>query len=476
MKRLTTWLLISIVCLNLPAQEFSSGNNNIVEAFNLAKHTVDINVRRGILAAGGDYGGEWTRDIAINAWFGTSLLRTAMTEKSLWSVTINKDTIGHQYWDKIIWATAALEHYKVTGNKQFLKEAYHCIANTMDELERTQFDNKYGLFKGPSVFHDGISGYPSSIYDNNINSSYVLDHKNSHHIKCLSTNCVYYNGYKVLAEMGKELNVVPATITNFQNKADAVKANILKHLYNKDENRLYYLIDHLGNIEKAEERLGISFAIIFGIIKGEAAHNMIKNIKQSPFGVTNIYPHFEGFQDSKPASHGNILWPMVNGFFAQAAIITENYKAFDFELDALQKLALDEDKGNYNFWEIYNPVTGKPYGGWQASNKDVPFRFDELWSSKRYQTWSATAYMNMVLYGICGLRFENNGILFQPYLPSDCNFVTLSDIKYRNAVLTISVSGKGTKIASFKVNGKLQKQAFVSANMKGKVNIEVALN
>ncbi|MEO7768339.1 MAG: hypothetical protein ABIS01_12980, partial [Ferruginibacter sp.] len=86
------------------AQEIACNNNLIKEAFNLAVQTVDINTRRGILAAGADYGGEWTRDIAINSWNGVSLLRPTVAEKSLWSVTIHKDTIGHQYWDKIIWA------------------------------------------------------------------------------------------------------------------------------------------------------------------------------------------------------------------------------------------------------------------------------------------------------------------------------------------------------------------------------------
>ena len=121
------------ISINTFAQELSSDNPAIKDAFTLAIQTMDINTRRGILAAGGDYGGEWTRDLAINSWNGVSVFRPIVAERSLWSVTINKDTIGHQYWDKILWSIAACNHYLVTGDKEFLAQAYRCSANTMKE-------------------------------------------------------------------------------------------------------------------------------------------------------------------------------------------------------------------------------------------------------------------------------------------------------------------------------------------------------
>jgi hypothetical protein len=169
------------------AQKIRSDNVELVDAFNLAVNTIDINVRRGVLAAGGDYGGEWTRDIAINSWNCVSLLRPGVALNSLWSVTIKKDSIGHQYWDKIIWTIGALNHYKITGDRAFLKAAYLCAGNTMKDLEQITFDKQYGLFMGPSVFNDGIAGYPESVYDSLNNSSFVLDHIRSKTIRCLST-------------------------------------------------------------------------------------------------------------------------------------------------------------------------------------------------------------------------------------------------------------------------------------------------
>ena len=104
--------------------------HNLLEpAFKLAVATVDRNTHQGILAAGADYGGEWTRDCAINAWNGVSLLRPRIAETSLWSVTKNRQTIGHQYWDKIIWTIGAWNHYKVTGSRDFLAQAYPCAGD-----------------------------------------------------------------------------------------------------------------------------------------------------------------------------------------------------------------------------------------------------------------------------------------------------------------------------------------------------------
>lgn len=455
-----------IVFRCLYAQEVICDNSGISEAFRLAVNTVDINVRRGILAAGGDYGGEWTRDCAINSWNGVSLLRPEVAENSLWSVTKNKDSIGHQYWDKIIWVIAALNHYKVTGNRDFLAKAYKCSANTMNRLEQYTFDSKYGLFMGPSVISDGIAGYPVPIYDSLNKSSFVLDHKNSKYIKCLSTNCVYYGAYLSMIEMCSILHVNKVIPQIYQKKSENLKANILKYFYNAEENKFYYLIDFNGKLDKSQDALGTSFAVMFGIIDKEKANLLTQNSVTSRYGITSVYPDFARYSKEKPGRHNNIVWPMINGFYAKACVYAGNYKSFTFELNNLTHLALDADKGNYNFREIYNPYTGVPDGGWQC---------DTHWESCREQTWSATAYINMVLYGLAGIRFENNTITFSPYLTPDIHSLELRDIKYRNSILTIKIKGSGNKIKSFTINNKNQTEYTFNAANTGNNEISIEL-
>ena len=465
MKKLIFYFLF-LTTGSLFSQEITCDNMAISDAYKLAINTVDINTRRGVLAAGGDYGGEWTRDIAINSWNGVSLIRPMISEQSLWSVTINKDTIGHQYWDKIIWTVAALNHYKVTGDLEFLNRAYKCSANTIKQLEQQAFDNKFGLFTGPSVFNDGIAGYPEPIFDKTNSSSFVLDHKNSKNIKCLSTNCVYYGAYESLIEMGQLLNVDNSVIQSYKAKAETLKANILKYFYSEKENKIYYLIDNVGNIDKSQEGLGVSFAVIFGILNKNQAYSLIQNATISKYGITSVSPDFPRYSQDKPGRHNNIIWPMVNGFFAQASIIAGNQAAFVKELNSLTQLTLDQDKGDYNFREIYNPYTGVPDGGWQSGSH---------WNSCKLQTWSATAFINMIHFGIAGIRIENDGISFSPYLPDNVHYLKLKNICYRQSELEIIIKGNGSKIKSFLLNGVKQVSHEISSKIKGSNEIFIEL-
>lgn len=451
------------------AQKINSDNGALVDAFNLAINTVDINVRRGVLAAGGDYGGEWTRDIAINSWNGVSLLRPEVALNSLWSVTVNKDSIGHQYWDKIIWTIAAINHYKVTGDKAFLKAAYLCAKNTMSDLEHMTYDVKYGLFMGPSVFNDGIAGYPESVYDSLNNSSFVLDHKRSKTIKCLSTNAVYFGAYKALAEMGRILK--DNQQEDYVGKAAGLKAQIIKYLYNEKENRFNYLIDSQGKVDQSQEALGLSFAVLFGIVEGQQATELIKNVKTSANGIPSISPAFTRYNANKPGRHNVVIWPMVNGFIADAAHKTKNYSLFSAELNNLIHLALDETKGNYNFREIYNADSGIPDGGWQRRKTEKDFH----WASFKNQTWSATAYLRMVFNGLLGFQFDEDGLNIAPFLPENIHYLKITSLPYRNNTLNITIKGQGSHVASFMVNGRKQKFLKIPANGSGIQNVNIEL-
>ena len=50
------------------------------------------------------------------------------------------------------------------------------------------------------------------------------------------------------------------------------------------------------------------------------------------------------------------------------------------------------------FAEIYHPEDGRIYGGVQEGGGKML-----EWHSCSWQTWSASAYLAMVMYGLCGL-------------------------------------------------------------------------
>ena len=162
---------------------------------------------------------------------------------------------------------------------------------------------------------------------------------------------------------------------------------------------------------------------------------------------------------------------MVNGYFAKAAITIKDYSTFTNEFNAETHLALDEDKGNYDFREIYNPYSGKPDGGWQASGSPALHH----WDSCKLQTWSATAYISMILNGLIGLQFNENSLALAPYLPQDTGYIKLNGLAYRKSVLDITVKGKGKIIKTFMIDGKVSKNHFIASALTGKHSISVEL-
>lgn len=448
--------------LTTSAQSIHTGDTLQDMALATALWTIDHNTEGQLLKAGADYGGEWTRDISINSWNAVSLLRPEVAEYSLWSVTQNRQTIGHQYWDKIIWTIAAWNHYLATGHESFLTEAYTCAKNTMRQLEDSCWDATYGLFMGPAVYQDGIAGYEEPIFDKRWDTltSFVLDYPNAHTIKCLSTNAIYYKAYLCLAEMAKLRE--PAAVAQYEQKAAQLKQQFRIHFWDAKSSKLCYLIDHEGRKHEFQEVLGISFAIMFGLVTPSEAQVVIGNMHSSAYGVPTVWPHFKRFSDAQPGRHNGTIWPHVNMFYASACAQVGAWTNFDFEMRNLTELAtLHDPQGEVNFHEIYN-MSGEPDGGWQSGWH---------WPLLNHQTWCATGFLRNYLYWVAGMQLHPDGLYFQP-AGIGMERVEMQQIPYRKALLNITVEGSGRTLKKCIINGKKSKP-FIPADAQG--NYEIVL-
>ena len=93
------------------------------------------------------------------------------------------------------------------------------------------------------------------------------------------------------------------------------------------------------------------------------------------------------------------------------------------------------------FAELYHPFTGEIYGGLQEhSGKGIV-----VWDSLPRQTWSATAFIRMMLFGVAGLTPSPEGLRFRPCLPAGLTKVELRGLKYRDMTLNVTVEGSGCK-------------------------------
>jgi len=472
MKKLFfTGILLSICAIVCPARTteaplLKGTDTLIVSAYDLAIRTVFKNIsRKGIIKAGYEYGGEWTRDISINTRNACNTICPEEAVFSLWKVTKNNgERVGHEYWDKIIWVPAVYEQYLVTGDEAKLKQAYICSANTMAELERDVYDSKYGLFNGGSVFNDGISGYEEPIYDDEINSSAIIAHPCNTQICCLSTNCLYCQAYKTLSILAQKCGEPEASLV-YKNKAESMRKAIRKHFWNESDGTLSYLIDQNGDIHHFQEGLGYAFAILCEILTPEEATELTKHTHISKYGIPTIWPDFKRFTAEKPGRHNNLVWPHVNAFYAEAALKAGNKEQFCFELRNLASLAI-EKSGGY-FYEIYNPNTGLPDGGVQKGG--------EL-NSSIDQTWCATGYLSMIFKGIWGLDYTEEGLVIKPAkdLLGKNGLTSLEGLKYRDCKINISLGQSKSKKGLY-LNGKKQKKgtALILPSTTGEVSIVI---
>ncbi|MGW4527215.1 MGH1-like glycoside hydrolase domain-containing protein [Amycolatopsis sp. NPDC004378] len=431
----------------------------------------------GVVRAGGGYDQPWTRDASINSWNATSLLSPALAENTLWAV-VDKDAAGalrvqqdDQQWDQVVWATAAWHHYLVTGDRDFLGNAYRTTADTLAIREHATtagFNAKYGLFTGASFFNDGIAGYPAPPADATESvSTGSMPWPGVASGMYLSTNEVYYAAYVSAADMAEKLGRPAAEIAGYRTKANALKAAITKRFWNPKTGLYDYQLLADGTTGAYQEGAGLAFAVVFGIANPAQARSILAHARELTWGMPDTYPNWDRYSDAQPGRHNAIVWPLVQGLWAKALAQQGDQAGFAAETARLAKLA----GNNSGFWEIHNGGTGVVDGGWQRLGDTVKFH----WGSQPDQTWSATAFLDMVHSGLFGLTFTDHGLAFAPDLPAGWGEVTLRNLRYRAANLTIALHGAGTRIGSFTVDGRPAPGNAVPDTLTGDHTIAITL-
>jgi glycogen debranching enzyme len=471
--------------MNFPV--FHTSSHLVNRAYRVAMADLIGNIRpfqdglleepKPVLLAGLDYDTPWTRDAAINVWNGVGLVWPDVARDTLLAVlekTEQGTQIGGQYWDAIIWTIGAWAYSQYSGDREFMSLALDAVRNSLKRFEKEEFDSKFGLFRGPAVYGDGVAAYPD-VYSPGTTSS-ILDWVKVYPDKAvpvgyglpmmsLSTNCVYYEAYRLAQCFADELGE-PGDPTWVQ-KAAALKERIQDHFWNVETGTFKYLVDRWGGCD-AQEGLGHSFALLFGLADARQAESLFTRQVISPAGIPCVWPTFQRYSSpngQRFGRHSGTVWPLVQGFWAEAAARYGKGKAFLTEFDRLSE-HINHDA---QCVEIYHPLTGAVYGGIQEGGGGP----DGLqWASCNRQSWSASAYLRMILTGILGMRFSTQGIEFQPYLPGNLEQACLTELPYRNSTLDIRVTGQGRRIVSARLNGQ-ESKAFIAADALGLQTLEI---
>ncbi len=481
--------------INLPFLQ--TGSRTVDKAFRTAVGDLLGNIhpiRKGLLTeaapviyAGIHYIEPWIRDAAFNVWNGASLLAPEAARNTLLA-NIEATPIGRcvgyksdHYWDAIISVIGFWQHYLYTGDREFLALAYDAARNTMGYFEETEFDPADGLFRGLACCMDCISAYPDELaYPIHDRSDYAGARgckrlftpeqqgagSDGIPFKALSTNCLYYQAYRLLTDMARPLGVNPAP--DWPARAAALKAAINRHFWMDDKKYYRYLAGiplGPGHCDH-QEALGHGFAMLFDIADAAQKQQVMANQYLAPAGLPYLWPTFPRYRDPKYGINqygrgSGPVWPHAQVFWAEAALRNGRPDLFWREFMLMAQHA--ERDGH--FAETLHPETGEIYGGVQEVN----------YTSKPRQTWCATGFIRLVLRGLLGMDFQPDGIGFHPWLPAELDAANCTQLAYRQASLSISIAGHGGRIVRFSINGRTGGQPWLPADARGGQQVEILL-
>lgn len=467
---------------------FKSDNDMLNSAFRIAFSDLISNVypykagllkdEEDVILAGTDYPTPWTRDASINTWNCAGLLMSDVAKHTLLSVlkTVNgKVMTDGEYWDAIIWATGAWWEYLYTDDKEFLNLALDAVVNSLEFFEKTEFDEKKNLFRGAACYGDGIAAYP----DDYIGSgSGIMDFVEAHPERLektgvgipmyvLSTNCLYYNAYKIVGKMKQALGICGDNC--YELKASRLKDAINMHFWMEDKGCYRYIIDDIGNCN-AQEGIGLSFAVLFGIADKRQIDEIFKNVKITPQGIPCVWPSFARYDlpdGTGFGRHSGTIWPHIEAFFADVACRNGEIDIFENELKLMAARAVRDG----NFAEIYHPYSGHIYGGRQERREG---EISE-WKAVLKQTWSATGFLRLIIMDLFGMDFTAEGLYFNPTPVLEMTEFSIYNIEYRHTILNIFVKGAGRSVDKVIINGEEHSGVFMPDKKVKEYNILILM-
>src|ERR1035437_224582 len=184
----------------------------------------DSTLRTGI-----EWPGVWTRDVSYSIILSMAYMQPRVSQNSLMRKVngngrIIQDTGTGGAWpastDRMIWAVAAWEIYKVTGDMNWLKKVYPIIRNSIEDDIMVDHDDETGLVKGESSFLD----WREQNYPRWMQPVDIFESKN------LGTNALHYQALTVAGKMAGLLDDKQISNKYTQLAAD-LKGSINKQLW-----------------------------------------------------------------------------------------------------------------------------------------------------------------------------------------------------------------------------------------------------
>ena len=436
---------------DLTAYPRLKGGNKLLEAvYTMGLDEMVNNVEPDTtLRTGKEWAGVWTRDVSYSIILSMAAMQPEASKVSLMRKVnsdgqIIQDTGSGGAWpistDRMIWIVAAYELYKVTGDKEWLKYMYEVGKNSLEKDIATVMSPD-GLFRGETSFIDWREqSYPKWMQTADIYNS-----------EAFNTNVVHYLAMDVMADAARRLGN-KADDVMWQRRSSDLYKKIIDTFWMDDKG--YFAMYRYGRdfpiLNPRSETLGQA---LFSMHDGYHATRITQNAPVTKWGAPIFYPQIADM----PSYHNNALWPFVAAYWTLANANAGN-----------------EDGVLHGIASIVRPAalfaTNKE--NLTLDNGDIT---TELNSSN--MLWSLSGNIALVQRLLFGIKYTEDGIYFDPFIPKAlADTRTLSGLRYRDAILNITVEGYGNRIAEFYINGREDdNDFFLPADAKGVQNIRIVM-
>jgi hypothetical protein len=402
----------------------------------------------GALSAGAKWPGVWTRDVAYSSVLALAIVVPDAVRRSLMAKVdsagrIIQDTGTGGSWpistDRMTWALAAWELYAVTGDREWLRTAYDVISRSARADLHAAFDPATGLVLGETSFMDWREqSYPRWMDPRDIAMSAAA-----------STNVVHYATYRILADMAHALG---EPSERWAQVATGLRSAINRHL-SLLGGFGFHAVFRYGRLfpalEPRVDALAHALAQIYGL-----ASDVDWVTPAVEFGPPTFWPYIPNI----PVYHNAALWPFVSAFWTWGAAEMGNESAVELGLASLYRPAA------LFLTNKENMVASTGH-------------FDGTELNSDRQLWSVAGSLATQYRVLFGMRFRPDRLVFRPMVPPAYGGErTLAGVRYRGAVLNVTIRGHGTLPASVRLDGRPIERAEIPATLTGEHTLEIEMD
>ena len=433
------------------APVFSAPNTPLAEAaYNLTMEEIFKSINYDetfgdVFYTGTNWHKVWTRDTAISmqyilSWLFPEISTNCAEAKVVGkdgNLTFEEDTgTGGSYpvsTDRIIMMLAVWETYLADGNEETLEYFYNVASNTIMQDYEVVYDKEAGLFRGETCGLDHRDKtYGDWTGEDDKNGIVTIAES-----KAASTNIIFCQVMKILSEsatiLGKDANEAQAWADLAADLEEAISTRLWLDELGTYSSWEYP--DWMGSpLAYKQDVLADGYAVWYNIGGQEKADSIMENHTLVNFGANTVYPQKNAARWTDYKYHDSGVWPGWEAILMIGAVNNTN-------------------ENNLLAEEIWNSCI-RGAAACLTNYEVIDYETGEGLHSTQ-QLWSVAGTMAGYFRVLYGMEYTTDGITFDPYVPQwmEGPFY-VENYKYRDAVLSLELNGKGDTVESIYVNGE----------------------